>query len=225
MIPFSNPTRPLQYYWEILIPTAKGTCIDESIQMITTTAFNLLMDIVIFIIPLRSLFALNIRTTQKIHLISLFSAGLLVIVAAAIRLVYVITVSLDTYDVSWYGYVAWLWATVEAHVSIICACVPSCGAFFAWNLSSSKGGRKTGTFPSGAQRSYNNIEDDVQGLTDKRIGTAAMVSARSRRSDNSDADSAEEANNGATIQMEVMSYEDYRLGPESRRERVRNDMA
>ena len=194
--------------------------------MITSAAFNVLMDIVIFIIPLRSLFALRIRTTQKIHLISLFSAGLVVIVAATVRLVYIVIIMRETYDVSWYGYMGWLWASIEVHVSLICACVPSCRAFFvAWNRSMSKNGSKTGgTYPSGAARSYNNIEDDVMGLTDRRMGTQAMVSARSRsgRSE-SEADSVE-GTKGVTIQMEVLKYEE-QYQAEVRKSRAQNSMA
>ncbi|KFY25173.1 hypothetical protein V493_04777 [Pseudogymnoascus sp. VKM F-4281 (FW-2241)] len=223
-LPSSNSIRPLKHYWEILLPNSVGTCVDESLHMIVSAAFNVLMDIVIFLIPLRSLFALRIRTTQKIHLISLFSAGLLVIAAATVRLVYLVIIMKKTYDVSWYGYDGWLWASIEVHVSLICACVPSCRAFFvAWNRGSSKGGSKTGgTYASGAARSYNNIEDDVMGLTDRRMGTQAVVSARSRRSE-SEADSVE-GTKGVTIQMEVLRYEE-EYQAEVRRSRAQNSMA
>ncbi|ELR07913.1 hypothetical protein VC83_06540 [Pseudogymnoascus destructans] len=208
--------RPFQHYWEILIPTSVGTCIDESIHMITSAVLNIIIEIAILLIPLRSLFALRIRTTQKVHLISLFSVGLLVIAAASVRLVYVVIIMQESYDVSWYGYFGWLWASIEVHVSIICACVPSCRAFFvAWNRSLSNSGSKmggrSGTYPSGAARSYNNIEDDVMGLTDRRLGTQARVSARTRRSE-SEEDSME-GSKGVTIRMEVMQYEEeYREG-------------
>ncbi|KFY86619.1 hypothetical protein V500_07512 [Pseudogymnoascus sp. VKM F-4518 (FW-2643)] len=219
--------RPLEHYWEILIPNSVGTCINESIHMIASASFNVFMDIVIFLIPLRSLYALRIRTTQKIHLISLFSAGLLVIAAATVRLVYIIIIMLETYDVSWYGYMGWLWASIEVHISLICACVPSCRAFFvAWNRSSSKGGSKTGagTYPTGAARSYNNIEDDVMGLTDRRMGTQAMVSARSRSRRSESEEDSVEGTKGVTIQMEVMQYEEeYR--EEVRRSRAQNNIA
>ncbi|KFX99791.1 hypothetical protein O988_03649 [Pseudogymnoascus sp. VKM F-3808] len=218
--------RPLEHYWKILIPNSVGTCIDESIHMVTSAAFNVFLDIVIFLIPLRSLFALRIRTTQKIHLISLFSAGLLVVAAAVVRLVYIVIIMRETYDVSWYGYVGWLWAAIEVHVSIICACVPSCRAFFvAWNRSSSKGGSKTGgTYPSGAARSYNHMEEDVMGLTDRRMGTQAMVSARSRSRRSESEEDSVEGTKGVTIQMEVLQYEEeYR--EEVRRSRAQNSMA
>ncbi|KFY40914.1 hypothetical protein V494_03269 [Pseudogymnoascus sp. VKM F-4513 (FW-928)] len=179
--------RPLPYYWEILIPGAEGKCLEEGIHMVTAGVLNLIFDLIIFTIPLRSLFLLKIRTTQKLQVISLFSAGLIVIAAASMRLYYNVVVFLQTYDVSWYGYVAWLWAAIEVHVSIICACVPSCRAFFAsWTVRGSSKGRSGGggTYPSKpGGRSFNNTdaEEDAR-LTNIKMGSMAKVEAGSMRS-------------------------------------------
>ncbi|OBT60383.1 hypothetical protein VE03_10896 [Pseudogymnoascus sp. 23342-1-I1] len=189
-------SKPFQHYWEILIPAAAGTCIDESIHLITTATLNLLLDIVVFLIPLRSLIALKIRATQKIHLISLFSAGLIVISAAAVRLAYTIIVTLHTYDVPWYGYITWLWASVEVHVSIICACVPSCRAFFvAWSKTFSKGGSNIATSPSGAIKSYKN---DIEGEADSVRLTGAEEEDKQHRTRTNAATRPADAATGTT---------------------------
>ena len=178
-----TPTSSLKYYWEILIPGAKGTCIDESIHMIGAGVVSLLFDIIIFVIPLRTLFTLKIRTTQKLQVIALFSAGLVVIAAASIRLYYNVVVFLDTYDVSWYGYFAWMWAVIEVHVSIICACVPSCRAFFAsWTARVSSKGTRGATYPSAPGRSYNHIEEDATALTSVKMGSVTRMEAGSLKS-------------------------------------------
>ncbi|KFY22945.1 hypothetical protein V493_06213 [Pseudogymnoascus sp. VKM F-4281 (FW-2241)] len=201
--------RPLQYYWEILIPDAKGTCLEEGIHMVTAGAINLIFDLLIFTIPLRSLFLLKIRTTQKLQVISLFSAGLIVIAAATMRLYYNVVVFLQTYDVSWHGYVAWVWAAVEVHVSIICACVPSCRAFFAsWTVKVSSKNRSGagGTYPSKpGGRSFNNldVEEDAR-LTSVKMGSMARVEAGSMRSGVSG--ESEETREGVRVQMEVLQY-------------------
>ncbi|OBT73179.1 hypothetical protein VF21_07910 [Pseudogymnoascus sp. 05NY08] len=200
--------RPLPYYWEILIPGAKGTCLDEGVHMVTAGVLNLIFDLIIFATPLRSLFTLKIRTTQKLQVISLFSAGLIVIAAASIRLYYNVVVFLQTYDVSWYGYVAWLWAAVEVHVSIICACVPSCRAFFAsWTVrGSSKNRSGQGTYPSKpGGRSFNNLdaEEDAR-LTSVKMGSMARVEAGSVKSGVSG--ESEETREGVRVQMEVLQY-------------------
>lgn len=177
--------------------------------MVTAGAINIILDVVIFAIPLRSLFRLKIRTIQKLQVISLFSAGLLVIAAASIRLYYSVVVFFRTYDVSWYGYVTWLWAAVEVHVSIICACVPSCRAFFAsWTV---RGSSKTrsgagGTYPSKpGGRSFNNpdAEEDAR-LTSIKMGSMARVEAGSVKSGVSG--ESEETREGVRVQMEVLQY-------------------
>ncbi|OBT66477.1 hypothetical protein VE03_03675 [Pseudogymnoascus sp. 23342-1-I1] len=203
--------RPLQYYWEILIPGAEGTCLEEGIHMVTAGMLNLIFDLIIFGIPLRSLLLLKIRTTQKLQVIALFSAGLVVIAAASMRLYYNVVVFLQTYDVSWYGYVAWLWAAIEVHVSIICACVPSCRAFFAsWTVRGSSKNRSgaEGTYPSKrgtGGRSYNNLdaEEDAR-LTSVKMGSMAKVEAGSVRSGVSG--ESEETREGVRVQMEVLQY-------------------
>ncbi|KFX91855.1 hypothetical protein O988_04425 [Pseudogymnoascus sp. VKM F-3808] len=209
--------QPLQYYWEILIPGAKGKCFDEGVHMVTAGVLNIIFDLIIFTIPLRSLFLLKIRTTQKLQVISLFSAGLIVIAAASMRLYYNVVVFLQTYDVSWYGYVAWLWAAVEVHVSIICACVPSCRAFFAsWTVRGSSKNRSGpgGTYPSKpGGRSFNNLDvDEDARLTSVKMGSMAKVEAGSVRSGVSG--ESEETRDGVRVQTEVLQYHE---GPGDKR--------
>lgn len=60
------------------------------------------------------------------------------------------------------------------------------------------------------------------GLTDRRLGTQAMVSARSRRSE-SEEDSME-GTKGVTIQMEVMQFEE-EYQKEVRKSRAQNSKA
>lgn len=184
--------------------------------MVTAGALNLIFDLIIFGIPLRSLFLLKIRTTQKLQVIALFSAGLVVIAAASIRLYYNVVVFLYTYDASWYGYVAWLWAAIEVHVSIICACVPSCRAFFAsWTVRSSRNRSGAGnTYPSKpGGRSFNNldVEEDAR-LTSVKMGSMAKVEAGSMRSGVSGGSA--ETRDGVRVQMEVLQYHE---GPGDKR--------
>lgn len=185
--------------------------------MVTASVLNLIFDLIIFAIPLRSLFLLKIGTTQKLQVISLFSAGLIVIAAASVRLYYNYVVFFRTYDVSWYGYVAWMWAAVEVHVSIICACVPSCRAFFAsWAVRGSSKNRSGGggTYPSKpGGRSFNNpdAEEDAR-LTSVKMGSMAKVEAGSVRSGVSG--ESEETREGVRVHMEVLQYHE---GPGDKR--------
>ena len=197
--------------------------------MVISASINLLLDFIIFIIPLRSLMALKIRTTQKIHLLALFAAGILVVVAAAIRLYYVIVVMWRSYDVPWYGYMTWLFATVEAHIGLICACVPSCRAFFvAWsrsslgsgsrsrNLSYGPGSYGPGTAHTGAHTLRSFVGEDERGLTASSsergiggAGTRTHIEAGCGSSDTSGEYERElkaGAMGGVRVQMEVLQF-------------------
>lgn len=227
--------QPFGYYWNMLTasPPKGGKCMDEGVHMVTSAGINLFLDAVIFLIPLRSLLALKIRTQQKIHLLLLFSAGILVVVAAVMRLYYVVVVMMKTYDVPWYGYMTWLWACVEAHIGTICACVPSCRAFFvAWSRSSlgsgsrsrnmshyGPGSKMDATRNNGTVRSF--VEDDVRGLTAgsergggvrTNIEAGGMGDGHSTSSGEYEREMKGRGLGGVHVQMEVLQYTEDHTG-------------
>lgn len=210
--------RPFGYYWEILVPGSQGHCLNEGQQMISFAAVNIVFDVIILLIPLRSLLRLKIRFAQKLQVILLFSAGVLVVIAAAVRTYFIVVISNQTYDVTWYGYTGWLWAAVEVHVSIICACVPSCRAFFvSWNRSQN-GTNQSGTYPAGTARSYNYIDEDARALTrNAHVGNHANVTTGSLKSETSTEFMGDDRKGGVRVQMEVMQYqEEYVAGSDPR---------
>ncbi len=77
-----------------------------------------------WVIPLPSLYHLKLPLLQRIALIALFSFGLVVISAGCIRIYWLNYVLLKTYDVTWYGFLLWLWTPVEVQLGIICGCIP-----------------------------------------------------------------------------------------------------
>ncbi len=47
---------PIEKGWE---PTVPGTCVNNAAYLISNTAFNMLADVVIFILPMRALWSLR----------------------------------------------------------------------------------------------------------------------------------------------------------------------
>jgi hypothetical protein len=90
---------PFGYYWEIL-SGAKGTCVDEGAHLLTSTIMNVFIDLVILILPIKTLLALKIRTIQKIQVIAVFGAGIFVVVSSAVKVYYVHVTLFETYDVT-----------------------------------------------------------------------------------------------------------------------------
>ncbi len=176
-------------------------------------------------------------------MLGLFLAGALVVIAAAIRLYYVIVVLMQTYDVTWYGYMTWLFSCVEAWIGLICACVPSCRAFFvSWNRGSLGSGSRsraisggnTGFGTAAASRLESRYQDeDVRGLTthSSRYGTgnetkivAGSTKSGSEFSDEETKHGSHGGMGGVRVQMEVLQFEEFEDG-RPRRNISRNDMS
>ncbi|ROW12208.1 hypothetical protein VMCG_00348 [Cytospora schulzeri] len=76
--------RPVDYFWDRSIPG--GTCLDVDAFYRSVTPFNLLVDVVLIIMPLPTVWQLKASTTRKWALTFLFGIGIaaLHIVAAAV---------------------------------------------------------------------------------------------------------------------------------------------
>ncbi len=61
----------------ILIPSRADSCIDPAIVWYLTSVMNIVTDFVIFVTPIPAIKALQLRTTQKILVASIFSLGFL----------------------------------------------------------------------------------------------------------------------------------------------------
>lgn len=67
--------RPIAYLWDKTI--ADGKCINEHTVSIVITAAGLLADLIIFVIPIPSLWGLKRPFAQQVGLIGLFAVGAL----------------------------------------------------------------------------------------------------------------------------------------------------
>jgi len=67
--------RPLAYFWDKTIP--HGQCISENLSSYLITGVSLIMDVVIFAIPIFPLWGLKKSFGQRLSLIALFLTGAL----------------------------------------------------------------------------------------------------------------------------------------------------
>ena len=67
--------RPIAYFWDKTI--ADGKCINENTISYVITAAGLLADLIIFAIPIPSLWGLKRSFAQRVSLIGLFAVGAL----------------------------------------------------------------------------------------------------------------------------------------------------
>lgn len=68
---------PVSYTWMQWDGEADGKCLDFDLGAVIHAIINILLDVVIFILPLTQLWGLNLSRKKKIHVMLMFSVGFL----------------------------------------------------------------------------------------------------------------------------------------------------
>ncbi|KAF4813119.1 hypothetical protein CGCSCA5_v008604 [Colletotrichum siamense] len=113
---------PIWHYWDLTVPDRN--CMAEWPPLAGQTITTVITDIVVYLLPMPTLFRLRLPVLQRIVLIILFSLGTVVVVAGIMRTWWTYYVEEMTYDVTWDGFELWIWTALEANLAIICGCVP-----------------------------------------------------------------------------------------------------
>jgi hypothetical protein len=66
---------PIAYFWDKSIPG--GYCLNAEMVWMFNASFNILLDFVIFLLPMRKVSELQMPKKQKIALMMVFALGLL----------------------------------------------------------------------------------------------------------------------------------------------------
>ncbi|KAK1590383.1 CFEM domain-containing protein [Colletotrichum navitas] len=152
---------PVSYSWEQIDSKKVGKCNDIHLQGWMSAICNIVIDILILVLPLKKLAALQMKLKKKLMITFMFSLGIFVTIVSVIRLRSLILFA-NSQNITWdYTDAAW-WSTVEIHVGIICACLPSLRALFialgVKKLGSTKGnshGHSTGPKSTGMKPGTN----------------------------------------------------------------------
>ncbi|KAH7021295.1 uncharacterized protein B0I36DRAFT_225874, partial [Microdochium trichocladiopsis] len=114
---------PITGYWNLSSNSA--SCIPEGPPLLAQAIVTELIDLIVYVLPMPTLWVLKLPLTQRISLMALFGLGAVVIVAACMRAYWVWYIEFATYDVTWCGSELWIWAAVEANLGVICGCAPA----------------------------------------------------------------------------------------------------
>lgn len=119
--------RPLAHYWYILVEPegTGGTCADESALLLVSGVMNCLLDTAILVIPIPTVWKLNINFRQKCQVSSIFATGIFVLGSSAIRISATLATTALSYDVTWDGYLVFMWIGIEVDVGLMCASLPA----------------------------------------------------------------------------------------------------
>ena len=99
-------------------------CVNESAAMVTNSAFNIVADIGLMVLPMPMVWGVKLPARQRLGLLAMFGLGTLVIVAGFMRLKYLVETT-NSMDPTWDGFMAWIWVAIECDVGIVCASIPS----------------------------------------------------------------------------------------------------
>lgn len=159
--------------WDIT-GTAEGECINTTAFFYSTSAFNIVTDIWILVLPLKTLRSINRPTREKYALFLIFGVGTFAAVASIVRLhtIYTYTLAEDPFRD---GILVNQWSVIEVTIAISCASVSALKPVFSSKqrrmtrravLNSSSGGGGTtgyGYGQSGAWRNTTQGDMDTGG--------------------------------------------------------------
>ncbi|KAK5118389.1 hypothetical protein LTR62_002903 [Meristemomyces frigidus] len=112
---------PVHKAWNRMIP---GHCTNNTEFWYTHATFNIVFDIIVYMLPIPMIRTLKLGRGQKTGLISIFALGAFTIAAAIVRMV-MLRASAGSTDPTWGSMVALYWTEIEANCSVICCCLPA----------------------------------------------------------------------------------------------------
>ncbi|KAL1875225.1 hypothetical protein Daus18300_003296 [Diaporthe australafricana] len=122
--------RPVSDYWTLSFTPQK--CINEELHLLAAGCINTTTDFLIVLLPIPYVVRLKLPRKQQIIIVSLFTGGLFVTAAGAVRTyVFHITLTDPTRDLTWNAWVIIIVSALELYIGIICASIPAIKPFVA----------------------------------------------------------------------------------------------
>ncbi|KAK0720169.1 integral membrane protein [Lasiosphaeris hirsuta] len=134
---------PLERMWD-LTGTVEGRCINTTAFFYSTSAFNIVTDIWILIIPFKTLHGIQRPRHEKVALFCIFGVGAFATVASIVRLhtIYIYTLAEDPFRD---GVAINLWSIIEVTIAISCASVSALKPIFSGRQRRATRAAKTST--------------------------------------------------------------------------------
>ncbi|EFX01666.1 pth11-like integral membrane protein [Grosmannia clavigera kw1407] len=118
--------QPLSYFWgKYTDPNATGSCIDTPKFFLINGICAMLIDVLILVVPLPTIYGLNMPPGKKAMV-----SGILLLGSFVVRIIALDHFTKDE-DVVWAMAEVFVWSCCEPCVGIVCACLPTYGPLFA----------------------------------------------------------------------------------------------
>ncbi|KAN0112482.1 hypothetical protein V8E51_005433 [Hyaloscypha variabilis] len=108
---------PVASFWDKSIP---GYCIPYAHLWYSHSALNILTDLAIFVLPLKTIYGLKLPRNQKISLCFVFTLGFFVCIISVFRIQY-LKLAATTPDPTWNNNGIAEWSCIEINAAITCA--------------------------------------------------------------------------------------------------------
>ncbi|KAK3940296.1 hypothetical protein QBC46DRAFT_354284 [Diplogelasinospora grovesii] len=96
---------------------------------VVQSACSIVLDLYIFILPLPTIFRLNLPPLKRFQVVAVFSAAFMGVVANVVSLVYRVMLTIDLSDGTWKLYAILLCTVVEINIALIVCSVPGFSRF------------------------------------------------------------------------------------------------
>jgi len=146
---------PTRSYWRSYDPSYKEDyhCVHTTFLNPLSGSLSVVSDFYSVVLPMGAFWQLEVTKRQRWALNTVFSIGLLVVIAGIARTYYLTRLGTH-WDITWLGFDVFIWAHLEIQLALICASVPSLRVLFrrylsepitrAFNSGRSTGERSTG---------------------------------------------------------------------------------
>ncbi|KAK5232368.1 hypothetical protein LTR99_010524 [Exophiala xenobiotica] len=115
---------PISYAWTQWDGTGHGKCLNFDLGAVLHAATNILLDLLIFALPVTQLWNLNLSRKKKFQVMAMFGVGFFVTLVSILRLYSLITLG-DTWNPTWDFVPIGYWSDLEFNIGIACICMPS----------------------------------------------------------------------------------------------------
>ncbi|KAF2795116.1 hypothetical protein K505DRAFT_407146 [Melanomma pulvis-pyrius CBS 109.77] len=152
---------PIYKMWDFT-GLVEGKCINTTALFYFTSSFNIVTDIWILALPIKTLMSIQRPRREKLALVFIFSLGIFSCIASIVRL-HSIRIYTESKDPFYDSVPINLWSMVEVNIGIYCASIPALKAIFVRTQYASS--RSTG---------YKYHSRDKSGTTAKNSGSKKM---------------------------------------------------
>lgn len=137
---------PIDYAWHNWKGEGNGTCIDTLALIYSCAALNIVLDLLVFALPIPQVWQLQLNKRAKVGVCATFLVGLFATICSIVRLQYLVKWG-NSPNPSWDYVDLTIWSLIEGNVVVICACMPPMSNLIRrfWHKSSSYFSRSKGT--------------------------------------------------------------------------------